>query len=61
MAIASLLGGGGRYYFQLLGVILQYNRMVETLATQGHLAVMKGLVKLAEQQIRQVHDRAEVA
>ena len=67
-----VMGEAGATIFQLLGVILQYNRMVETLVTQatkgdagvddlfGHLAVMKALVELAEQQIRPIHDHAEV-
>ncbi len=67
-----VMGEAGATIFQLLGVILQYNRMVETLAAQatkgdagvndlfGHLAMMKGLVELAERQIRPIHDYAEI-
>lgn len=60
----------GATIFQLLGVILQYNRIVETLAIQvtkdpisldeliDQLGVTEGLVNLAEQEIAPMHDQA---
>jgi hypothetical protein len=64
------MGEAGATIFQLLGAILQYNRIVETLAIQvtkdtisldgliGQLGIMKALVNLAEQEIAPIHDQA---
>lgn len=65
-----VMGEAGATIFQLLGAILQYNRIVDTLAIQvtkdtisldeliGQLGITKGLVNLAQQEIGPIHDQA---